>query len=238
MGDLESPNAMVKKEAIQRISKGPSFPMSLICRRWNRGNEKKAVAIMVKMLRSGKESKDVELDMLKAIAKLGKGTEVPVSPLIEKLRDGDPQIRVQVAEALARTRTREASTALLEVLEEEGLERYTIIWALGETGTPEAVPALNRLLTSEDKYVRYNARRALAKIKEAQHQEENESNARRVLDIVGWPIKAFKKYREAMMVVFQKIEGFRRADGGTKGSVAAPGFGSLGAAVAAMVIPS
>jgi HEAT repeat protein len=54
--------------------------------------------------------------------------------------------------------------ALVQLLEKE-TNKYPIIWALGEIGDKSAVPALNRLLASGDKYMRYNANKALSKIR-------------------------------------------------------------------------
>jgi hypothetical protein len=92
--------------------------------------------------------------------------------------------------------------ALIKLPENER-DEYPVIWALGEIGDQRAIPTLNRLLSSEDKYVRYNADGALAKIR-TPHQVEDNSNTRDLLDIGRM---AFKKYQEAMRVVFQKIAG-------------------------------
>ncbi|MDY6839203.1 MAG: tetratricopeptide repeat protein [Thermodesulfobacteriota bacterium] len=163
LADLRSPNAIVKKEAIDRISRGPGFPLSLMGPLVSRDNEKKAVTIMVALLRNGMESKEATLSLLNALAELGQRTEVPAAALIEKLKHKDPQIRHSAVEVLGKTKSREALPALVELLEQE-TEKYPIIWAIGEIGDQETIPQLDHLLASEDKYLTYNAYRALAKI--------------------------------------------------------------------------
>ena len=163
LADLRSPNAIVKKEAIDRISRGPGFPLSLMGPLVSRDNEKKAVTIMVALLRNGMESKEATLSLLNALAELGQRTEVPAAALIEKLKDKDPQIRHSAVEVLGKTKSREALPALVELLEQE-TEKYPVIWAIGEIGDQETIPQLDHLLASEDKYLTYNAYRALAKI--------------------------------------------------------------------------
>ena len=163
LADLRSPNAIVKKEAVDRISRGPGFPLSLMGPFVSRDNEKKAVTIMVALLSSGMESKEATLSLLNALAELGQRSEVPAAPLIEKLKDKDPQIRHLAVEVLGKTKSREALPALVELLEQQ-TEKYPVIWAIGEIGDQEAIPHLDHLLASEDKYETYNAYRALAKI--------------------------------------------------------------------------
>lgn len=165
LGNLESPNDIVKQEAIKKIANGEPYPLNLVNRFFYNGFvEKRAVEIMVGQLRDGKESEDIQLGILKALGELGQRTEVPVSPLVKRLRDENPRIRLQAVESLGKIRNPEAVPALIELLDIE-TNKYPIIWALGEIGDRTAVPALNRLLVSEDKYVRYNAGRALAKIR-------------------------------------------------------------------------
>ena len=163
LADLQSRNAIVKKEAIDRISRGPGFPFNLMGSFVSRENEKKAVTILVELFRRGKESKDTELSILKAVGELGKRTGVPAAPLIEKLKDKDPRIRHQAIEALGKTKNKKALPALVKLLEQQ-TDKYPVIWALGEIGDQGAIPHLNQALASEDKYVTYNAYRALANI--------------------------------------------------------------------------
>jgi HEAT repeat protein len=164
LANLHSPNDAVKVEAIQKFSMREGFPLSLVGRYLNQNTERKAVAIMVELLLRGNESEDIQLSILKAMGELGKRTEVPVSSLIEKLRDGNPRIRLTAVESLGKIRDETAVPALIQLLETE-TDKYPIIWALGEIGDKRAVPALNQLLASQDKYAIYNANKALKKIR-------------------------------------------------------------------------
>jgi len=163
LADLQSPNAVVKKVAVNRISRGRGFPFNLIGPFVSKDNEEKAVTIMVELLRSGNGSKDAKLNILKALGELGKRTEIPADPLIEKLKDKDPDVRRWAIEALGKTKNKKALPALVKLLEQQ-TDKYPVIWAIGEIGDEGAIPHLGQLLASEDKYVTYNAYRALAKI--------------------------------------------------------------------------
>lgn len=162
--NLRSPNDAVKVEAIQKFSRREGLPLSLVGRYLNKNTEGKAVAIMVELLRGGNESEDIQLSILKAMGELGKRTEVPVSSLIEKLRDGNPRIRLTAVESLGKIKNKTAIPALIQLLETD-TDTYPIIWALGEIGDKRAVLVLNQLLASQDKYSRYNANKALKKIR-------------------------------------------------------------------------
>jgi len=163
LADLQSSNAVVKNEAVDRISRGQGFPLKWMGPFVSSENEQKAVAIMVESLRSGRESKDGKLSILKALGKLGKRIEVPAAPLIENLMDKAPHVRHCAIEALGKTKNKKALPALVKLLEQP-TDKYPVIWALGEIGDEGAIPYLDQLLASEDKYARYHAYRALAKI--------------------------------------------------------------------------
>jgi HEAT repeat protein len=165
LADLRSPNDAVKRGAIQRISKGDQAPVGFVNRLFfDEMIAKKGVVIMVDQLRGGKESESIQVSILKALGKLGRRMEVPVSPIIEKLEHESPRIRLQAVETLGKLKDKQAVPALLELLDSE-TNKYPIIWSLGEIGDQSAVPALNRLLSDEDQYVRYNADKALSKIR-------------------------------------------------------------------------
>lgn len=163
LADLQSANAIVVKEAVDRISRGPGFPVNLMGPLARKGNETKAVSIMIEVLDGERGSKDVKLSILKALGDLGKRTEVPAAPLIKKLEDKDPHVRHCAIEALGKARSKEALPMLVKLLEQE-TDRYPVIWALGEIGDYAAIPHLDRLMASGDDYAIYNAYRALAKI--------------------------------------------------------------------------
>lgn len=213
--DLQSPNAMVRREAVRRIAtcKRLVAPWIGICR--GHANEQRAGAMMVNLLRKGEESRDTQLDILAALSKLAEHTSVPVRPLIEKLEDKDPRIRSQAIKAAVKTDGHEASAGLVELLKKQEND-YPIIWALGEIGDPSAVPCLNRLLASEDSYVCYNARKALAKIGEGEEDLDSKpsgnSKEKGLLEIGKM---AFRSYQHAMMVVFEKITGVKKTWAGT-----------------------
>jgi len=164
LAELQSPNDAVKKEAIQKLITGEGFPLSLVEPFLNRSMEERAVAIIAELLRGGGESEDIQVSILKAMGELGKRIQVPVSPLIEKLKERNSRIRLQAVESLGKIKNKEAVPALVQLLEEER-NNYPIIWALGEIGDKSALPALNRLLATGDKYARYNANKALRKIR-------------------------------------------------------------------------
>jgi tetratricopeptide (TPR) repeat protein len=163
LADLQSPNAIVVKEAVDRISRGSGFPVNLMGPLARRGNETKAVSIMIEVLDGGRGSKDVKLSILKALGDLGKRTEAPASVLIGQLKDKDLHVRHCAIEALGKTRSEEALPMLVKLLEHD-TDRYPAIWALGEIGDCGAIPHLEQLLANGDKYAMYNAYRALAKI--------------------------------------------------------------------------
>jgi len=153
--DLQSSNQMVKSEAICKIAKKGFF---------NKKIKKKAIPILVKMLQSKKESEDIQLIILKALGDMGKNTKVPISPIIEILRDTNPLIRSQAIESLGKIKDKKSVPPLLYLLEEEH-DKYPVIWALGEIRDKRAIPALNQLLNSKDKSIQYNAGKALKKIR-------------------------------------------------------------------------
>jgi len=208
IANLKSPNAAVKRDAIEGLSRGKRFSLPLMNVLVSKANEKRAYSAMAELLRSGKEPEDTELSIIKAVGQLDSSPEVPVSLLVEKLKRGTPAIRAAAIETLGKTKSEKALPELIKLLEDEDeTQKCGIIWALGEIGDPEAIPTLNRLLDSKGKYVRYNAHRALTKIRTPQ-QVENNSNAKSVLDIGRM---AFRKYQMTMMAVFKQIAGFRRA---------------------------
>ena len=163
LADLQSANVVAKQEALRKICNGPGFPLKYMGPLLDRDNEKQAVNILVKLLPGEQESKEVELTMIRTLGYLGKTTEVPASPLIDKLGDDDPEIRSEAIQAVAEIQSQEALPALYRLLD-SGRNRYAVIWALGEIGGPTAIPALSKLLASADDYERYNARIALGKI--------------------------------------------------------------------------
>ena len=210
LADLQSPNDVVKRQAIERVGKGLTFPLKLVEFLMSRANEEKAAGVMIALLRSGKESKETQLSLINTLGQLGKEADPPVVALIEELKDQDHDIRAKAIEALGKTKNREASAPLVKLLDEETDKNLTIIWALGEIGDPKAIPALNPLLDSENKYVRFNARKALAKIGTGQVEGSSQTKIEGTLERKG-PLEylkmAFDKYQDAMSAIFHKIAG-------------------------------
>ncbi|MBN1842122.1 MAG: HEAT repeat domain-containing protein [Deltaproteobacteria bacterium] len=212
LADLQSSNAVVRKDAIDRISQGRAFSFPLVSSLVDARHKEEAVRIMMELLCSGDESKDMQLNILARLGELGGEVEVPSFPLIEKLKDKDPEIRNAVISTLAKLKARAASKPLVDLLEQE-TGKYTIIWALGEIGDPDAVKTLNRLLASDDKYVKYNAQQALAKI--AKSEGENASAKLEVKNLPAIIKMAFRKYQQTMMVMFAKMRGVKKGWAGT-----------------------
>jgi len=206
---LQSSNAIVKREAITRLAKERRFPLSVLDRLARKTNSKKAAVIMAALLRGREEPKTVELAMIKALGTLGSGgIQFDASPLIERIKDKDRRIRQVAIEAAGKMKLREAVPVLVEVLAGD-TDKYPTIWALGEIKARESVPVLNQFLVSEDKYLRFNAYRALAKIGTASEEvEDKESNTGGLL---GFGQRAFKKYQDMMAEVFYRVSGRKKA---------------------------
>jgi len=206
LADLSSPNAIIKEKALLRISEEPGFPLNVMDFLVSRGNEEKAVNVLLNLLAAGKESKDVEVAIIKALGQLGQRKDVAWGAVVERLQDKDRGVRAVAIEVLGKTRNNKAATALLELLEKES-DDYGVIWALGEIGTSEAVPTLNRLMTNEDPYTRYNAYKALEKIGKSQVEEDSDFKSPN-LDTTGvldGGRAAFQKYQDAMISVFKTL---------------------------------
>jgi HEAT repeat protein len=207
---LKSHNPVLKQKTLRSISEAGGFPVDWVDTFVNRKNEEKAIAIMVKLLRSGKESKDIEISILKALENLSKKRVVPTSPLIEKLTDEDSRVRAKAIEAVAKAKAKEASPLLVKQLEGDQ-NKYVLIWALGEIGDKSAVPALNGLLRNQDENVQYIARKALEKIDMSVEGEE-EAAPRKTSDIFGRFAAFNKEYQKVMISVFRRIQAIRNGD--------------------------
>lgn len=65
LADLLSPNDIVVREAIQKISKHKHFPVGPIDRLFDRNIEKKAISILLELLSDGRGSEDIQMIILK-----------------------------------------------------------------------------------------------------------------------------------------------------------------------------
>jgi HEAT repeat protein len=86
--------------------------------------------------------------------------------LIEALHSPHGTVRLGVIEALSAIRDCRAMDPLITVLHHDAMSevRWAAALALGEIGSPEAIPALVWLLRDENRYIRYGAAEALLKL--------------------------------------------------------------------------
>ncbi len=90
------------------------------------------------------------------------------SPLLELLKDSEPDLRMQAALALGEQRDIRAVEGLIETLKDEDANvRYHAIEALGKLKAAEAVDALAEIAESKDFFLSFAALDALAKIGDA-----------------------------------------------------------------------
>jgi len=210
--DLESQNAITKKEVLARISKKTRFPRSFLGRFFGRTNDQRALIRLLALLKSEGEPRGVKLGVLKTLGRMAERTEVPVSPLFDQLKSkNDLKMKAQLIATLGKTKNPEVVPVLIKDMQKDE-NIYVRIWALGEIGMSSATIPLNELLQSKDVYVRYNARRALRKIA---HNEKNEDRPLSSFtdpqeekgSLSGFGRMISEKYQRIMVAVFNKIDG-------------------------------
>lgn len=143
--DLGSRNPMVRLEAA-KLAK--------------RVNDPQLAAALTPLLDDG--SQDIRLNAAIALAHIGTAEEVPA--LIAALGDESRDVRLSAVDALGRIQDDRAVPSLLAMLDTEK-EPYSVIWALGNIGSDQSLDALTPMLDGDNRYVRYQARRALLKIR-------------------------------------------------------------------------
>lgn len=143
--NLKSPNPMVRLEAA-KLAK--------------RENDPRLAAALTPLLSD--PSKEIRLTAADALTYIGTNEEVPA--LAAALADSDREVRLASVNALGRIKDERAVVPLLKLLQTER-EPYSIIWALGNIGSSVALDALTPMLDHEDSYTRYQARRALLKLR-------------------------------------------------------------------------
>jgi HEAT repeat protein len=205
LAGLRSQNHIVKLRAIEAIGKAMSSQGGLFDLFFSRTKEEEAVNVLVELLRSNKESDNVEVKIIAALGRFGRTKKVPMKLLLEKLRDDNLAIRVETIQAFARLQSKEATAALIKLLEEDN--NSIVIWALGEIGDATAIPVLNGLSQNKDKFVSYNAYKALAKIGSGNVNDDHTSSALYPSShFLAAGIKPFEQYQTAMKIIFQAIE--------------------------------
>ncbi|HET6974054.1 MAG TPA: HEAT repeat domain-containing protein [Pyrinomonadaceae bacterium] len=91
-----------------------------------------------------------------------------VSPLIELLKNPNPDLRMQAALALGEQQDARATDALIEKLNDEDANvRYHAVEALGKLKATDAVDALVEIAESRDFFLTFSALEALTKIGDA-----------------------------------------------------------------------
>ncbi len=143
--NLQSPNPMVRLETA-KLAK--------------RENEPRLAAALTPLLSDS--SKEIRLTAADSLTYIGTTEEVPA--LASALSDRDREVRLAAVNALGRIGDERAVVPLLKLLETEK-EPYSIVWALGNIGSNMSLDALTPLLDAEDRYTRYQTRRALLKIR-------------------------------------------------------------------------
>jgi HEAT repeat protein len=145
VANLESANPMVRLEAA-KLAK--------------RDNDPRIAAALTPLLNDS--SKEIRLTAADSLTYIAGEDEVPA--LAGALADSDREVRLAAVNALGRIQDERAVVPLLKLLQSEH-EPYSIIWALGNIGSSQSLDALTPMLDHEDRYTRYQARRALLKIR-------------------------------------------------------------------------
>ena len=104
---------------------------------------------------------------------LGALREQAMPPLLEALHSPRISIRLGAIEALSTIRDPRAVAPLIDVLDlDTNTEvRWAAALALGEIGSPDAVPALIRMIRADNRYIRYGSAIALSHLDWRPEQE-------------------------------------------------------------------
>ncbi len=142
--DLGSANPMVRLEAATRA---------------RHVDDKRLAAALAPLLQDS--STEIRLQAAISLSRIGTTEEAPA--LIGALKDPDREVRLAAVDALGVIPDERAVEPLCELMRSEP-EPYSIIWALGSIGSDEALDDLTPMLEHDNRYVRYQASRALLKI--------------------------------------------------------------------------
>ena len=143
--DLKSENVMVRNNAIYYLGEN---------------KEKLAVPMLIQLLNND-QPKETRLNAIEALGKIEEA--ISVEALVALLNEEDKEIKMAACDALGIIKNAKAVGHLIRILQDKDV-RLTAIWALGNIGDKNAVPALTKLLDHQDKYIRYNVSQSLKKI--------------------------------------------------------------------------
>lgn len=145
MRDLESANVVLQYEAMVWL-----------------GEKKKRIAVpLLKELLTNDHPRKIRVQAIRTLGKIGDRSAV--DGLMAALSEIDEEILSAAVEALGRIGESKAVVPLISMLKHERV-KLTAIWAMGNIADKRVVPILTSLLEDRDKFVRFNARRALKKI--------------------------------------------------------------------------
>lgn len=119
------------------------------------------VSYLVEAARRDVELRDVAARLLGDV-----GDTAAVGPLVELLKDWNPQVRAAAVRSLGRLRAQEASPVLFTLAREDPVffVRDWSIQALAEIGEPDVVPLALEALDDEDVRIRRSAAIALGRV--------------------------------------------------------------------------
>ena len=143
--NLQSPNPMVRLESAKLA---------------RRVDDPRVAEALTPLLQDS--SKEIRLTAATSLNYVGTEKEVPA--LAAALKDADHDVQLAAVDALGRIADERAVGPLLELLATEA-KPYSVIWALGNIGSIQALDALAPMLDAEDRYTRYQARRAMLKLR-------------------------------------------------------------------------
>jgi len=147
MENIKSENIVVRSEAIFWLGEG----------------EKKIAVSALTVLLTDNQPKNIRLEAIDALGKIGARTSV--DKLLALFGEEDEEILSAAVEAVGKIKDPKAVKPLMDVLYNDTV-KLTAIWSLGNIGDKSAIPILTTLLNNEDRFVRFNATRALKTIGE------------------------------------------------------------------------
>jgi HEAT repeat protein len=145
LADLESGNPVVRNCAIQAVG----------------ARGLKAAIPRLRTFLSEESPSEARLMSLHALGQLG-ATNC-VEDIIRVFESSEGSLKDAAIETLGKLRDPRAVPVLVAEIQGTNVS-LVALWALGSIGDTDAIPPLSDLLSADDTYVRYNARRALERI--------------------------------------------------------------------------